>query len=89
MDLGIQRFIYQVNNPVDHSVLDVGRDNGIFDRALLQNRNAEPLSHRTILLLLENFNNFVHDAHVLAVGQVLYTSESGTYHRNQRSYRVP
>jgi hypothetical protein len=54
MNFSVQRFIYLINNPVDHAMLDVSRDHCILDRAFLQNRYTESLSDTTVLLFFEN-----------------------------------
>ena len=73
-------FFEQVDDSEDETLLDHNWNHSILDRTLLQNRDAEALSHRRVLGLFQHFDYLFDDVHVSVVGDVLDAFESGADH---------
>jgi hypothetical protein len=52
VNLSCDRFLHECNDPLDHVVVHVGGDHGLLNRGFLEDRQAESLGDRSILLFL-------------------------------------
>jgi len=83
MDFVVERFVQEIDNPIDHIMLDKFGDNSVLNRALLENSYTKSLCHTTIFLFFKDLDNFVNNGHFILIHQIFNTFQGWWNNRNE------